>query len=352
MTSTLSFAVDSAEGKFHPHEITRRAVGDHDVEIDILYCGICHSDIHQAKNEWGSSKYPMVPGHEIIGKVAHVGSKVTHFKKGELAGIGCMVDSCRVCDQCKHHEEQFCEKGGAFTYNSTEMDKKTPTYGGYSQRIVVDQSFVIKVSDKFKKLDGVAPLLCAGITTFSPLHAHKSRVGPGKKVGIIGLGGLGHMGVKFAVSMGADVTVFSTSPSKEGDAKKLGAQHFVVSKDEKAMKALINTFDFFLDTVSAKHEIAPYINMLKTHGVFALVGAPAEPFALPGFPLIMQNKTITGSLIGGIKETQEMMDYCAEHNIVSEVEVIGFDKLEEAYDRTLKSDVKYRFVLDVATLKK
>jgi len=348
----LAYGVDSAEGKFHEMEIPRRPVGDHDVEIDILYCGICHTDIHQSRNEWGTSKYPMVPGHEILGTVTHVGSKVTKFQKGDLAGVGCLVDSCRECGSCKHHHEQYCSKGAAMTYNSTEMDKKTPTYGGYSSRLVCTEHFVIKVPKKFTKIEGVAPLLCAGITTYSPLHAHQDKVGPGKKVGIVGLGGLGHMGVKFAVAMGAEVTVFSTSPSKEADAKKLGATHFVITKEESAMKAVANTFDFILDTVSAKHEIAPYLTALATHGAISVVGAPAEPFALPAFPLIMGHKSISGSLIGGLKETQDMMDYCAEHNIVSDVEVIKMDRIEEAYDRTLKSDVKYRFVLDISSLKK
>lgn len=349
---TFAYGVESATDKLHPIEITRRNVGDNDVHLEVIYCGICHSDIHQARNEWGGSKYPMVPGHEILGRVVNVGSKVTKFKKGELGGIGCFVDSCRECELCKGHEENMCVKGCALTYNSTEMDKKTPTYGGYSTQIVADEHYIVKVPEKFTKLEGVAPLFCAGITTFSPLRAHQNKVGPGKKVGIVGLGGLGHMGVKFAVSMGADVTVFSTSPSKEGDAKKLGAQHFVISKDEKAMAAVAATFDLILDTVSAKHEVAPYITALKPHGVYAVVGAPPEPFPVNAFGIILGNKTIYGSGIGGIKETQEMIDYCAEHNIVSDVEVINADKLDEAYERTIKSDVKYRFVLDINSLKK
>jgi len=349
---TLAFAVDDAQGKFHPFNITRRNPGDHDVQVDILYAGICHSDIHQARNEWGNSKYPMVPGHEILGKVVKVGSKVTSFKVGDLAGIGCFVDSCRECNNCKNHEEQYCVKGNANTYNSFEMDKKTPTYGGYSTSIVVDEKYVLKISSKFTKLEGVAPLLCAGITTYSPLHAHKDKVQPGKKVGVLGLGGLGHMGVKIAAAMGAEVTVFSTSANKEADAKRLGAQKFVVTKDPAVFKDLANTYDFILDTVSAKHDIQPYVQLLKVHGAFMIVGAPPEPYTLSGMSLIFGNKIVGGSLIGGIKETQEMLDFCADHNIVSDVEVIGIDKVDEAYDRTVKSDVKYRFVIDINSLKK
>jgi uncharacterized zinc-type alcohol dehydrogenase-like protein len=349
--ATAAYGVDSPTGEFHPMTITRRNVGDSDVAIDIIYCGICHSDIHTARNEWSGTKYPVVPGHEIVGKVSSVGSKVSKFKVGDTVGIGCFVDSCRECENCKHHEEQFCSKGPSFTYNGTESDKKTPTYGGYSNYIVVNEGYVINIPTKFTHLEGVAPLLCAGITTYSPLNAHKDKVGPGKKVGIVGLGGLGHMGVKFAASMGAEVTVFSTSPSKEQDAKKLGAQHFVISKDQSAMDAVANTFDLILDTVSAKHDLIPYVKALKAHGVVAVVGAPPEPFAVASMNLIFGNKTIYGSLIGGIKETQEMIDYCAKHDIVSDVEVISVDKLHEAYERTMKSDVKYRFVIDIKSLK-
>jgi len=349
---TKAYAIDDPKGKFHPTEIKRREVGDSDVHIDITYAGICHSDIHNARNEWGGAKYPMVPGHEIVGKVVKVGSKVTKFKSGDIVGIGCFVDSCRECENCKNHEEQFCANGSALTYNSTEMDKKTPTYGGYSTQIVVDHDYVIKIHEKLTKLEGVAPLLCAGITTFSPLHRFKDHVEKGKKVGIVGLGGLGHMGVKIAAAMGADVTVFSTSASKEEDAKRLGAKHFVVSKDEKAMKEAAGTFDLILDTVSAKHPISGYISALKTHGVFAIVGAPPEPFELSSFALIGGNKTMSGSLIGGIKETQEMIDFCGEHGIYSDVEVINADKIDEAFDRIVKQDVKYRFVIDIESIRK
>jgi len=295
----------------------------------------------------------MVPGHEIVGKVVQVGAKVSKVKAGDLAGVGCLVASCRECGNCKNHVEQFCEKGVSFTYNGTEMDRKTVTQGGYSKYIVVDEHFVLRVSEKLKNnLAATAPLLCAGITVYSPLSHWKSHVGPGKKVAISGLGGLGHMGVKFAASFGAEVTVFSTSANKEQDAKKLGAHHFVISKDPEAMKKVAGTFDFILDTVSAQHEVAPLVAALKTNGVVVLVGAPPEPFKLASFGLIFGNKVVAGSLIGGLKETQEMLDYAADHGIVSEIELISADKLQEAYDRTVKSDVKYRFVIDVSTMKK
>jgi len=348
---TLAYGVDGPQDQFHPMKITRRNVGDCDVALEILFCGICHSDIHSARSEWHKGKYPMVPGHEILGKVVKVGSKVAKFKNGDLAGVGCIVDSCRKCPPCKNHEEHLCKEGAAFTYDSYEMDKKTFTYGGYSKFIVVDEHYVNKVSNKFTNLAGVAPLFCAGITTFSPLRAYQHKVGPGKKVGIVGLGGLGHMGVKFASSMGAEVTVFSTSPKKEADAKKLGATSFVVSTDNSAMKGVEGTFDFILDTVSAKHEIIPYMEALTSHGVLALVGAPPEPLLITAFSLIFGSKTLCGSLIGGMKETQEMIDYCADHNIVADVEVINVERIAEAYERTLKSDVKYRFVLDIAASK-
>jgi len=349
---TLGYGVNGAEDKVHSMEIHRRHVLDHDVEIDILYCGVCHSDIHQARNEWKNSIYPMVPGHEIVGKVSKIGSKVTKFDVGQLAGVGCFVDSCRECHECKDHQENFCEKGMTMTYNCYEKDKKTLTFGGYSSRIVVDENYVIKVSNKFTKLDAIAPLLCAGITCYSPLRAHPTKVAPGKKVGVIGLGGLGHMAVKFAVSMGADVTVFSTSSNKESDARRLGAKFFIISKDGEQMKKARGTLDFIIDTVSSTHDLMQYIDTLATHGVCCLVGAPSEPFSLPAVPLLFGNKTIFGSLIGGIKETQEMMDYCAEHDIVSDVEVITPDRIEEAFERTLKSDVKFRFVIDMKAAKK
>jgi len=349
--NTQGYAVDSAEGKFHPWEFTRREVGDNDIHIQILYSGICHSDIHTARSEWGKTKYPCVPGHEIVGKVVKVGSKVTKFKEGDHAGVGCFVDSCGDCKNCKNDEEQFCLKGPSMTYASTEQDKKTPTYGGYSNQIVVKSDYAIKVSEKFKSLEGVAPLLCAGITTYSPLHAYKDRV-VGKKIGVVGLGGLGHMAIKIAASMGADVTVFSTSDSKKADAMKFGAKNFVISKNEDEMKKVAGSLSFVLDTVAAPHDFSIYMAALETHGVLCFVGLSPDALKLPLFSVVGGNKSIAGSMIGGIKETQEMLDYCAEKQIVSDVEIIPFDKIDEAYERTIKSDVRYRFVLDTKTLKK
>jgi len=348
---TQAYAVDGPKDKFHPYQIERRNVGDNDILIEIAYAGICHSDIHSVREEWGSAKFPMVPGHEIVGKVTKVGSKVQKFKVGDVAGVGCFVDSCGECDHCKADVEQFCKKGASMTYNSTEQDKKTPTYGGYSTQIVIKENYAIKISEKLNKLEGVAPLLCAGITLYHPLNKHKAHVGKGKKVGIVGLGGLGHMGVKFAAAMGSEVTVFSTSPSKEEDAKKLGAHTFVVSKDEEAMKKIAGQYDLIIDTVAAKHPIAPYLSALKVDGIFHVVGAPPEPYEVSAFSLLAGNKSISGSMIGGIKETQEMIDYCAEHGIYADVEVINADQIDAAYDRVVKSDVKYRFSIDVNSIR-
>ena len=347
MLPARGYATHNTEAHFAPFAFERRDVGAKDILIEILYAGICHSDIHQAKGEWGNSIYPMVPGHEIVGRVTKVGAEVTKFKEGDIAGVGCFVDSCRTCVNCKDGFEQFCLVHCAQTYNSTEMDEKTPTYGGYSNNIVVDEAYALKVSAD-QNLEGVAPLLCAGITTYSPLRRFK--VGAGQKVGIVGLGGLGHMGVKLAASMGAEVTVFSTSPSKEEDAKKLGAHNFVISRDEAAMKNLSGQFDFILDTVSASHDLNAYLNLLKFQGAMVIVGIPDKPAEVHAFALVNNNRILAGSGIGGIPETQEMLDYCAEHNIVSDVEVISFDQIEEAYERTIKADVRYRFVLDLKTL--
>lgn len=347
MTKVNAYATTAAPSPLGPLTIERRAPGPHDVQIEILYCGVCHSDIHQARNEWGNSIYPMVPGHEIVGRITAVGDHVKKFKVGELAGVGCLVDSCQTCSQCAAGEEQFCENGSTGTYNSKDKNGEL-TYGGYSTQVVVDEKFTLHISEKLK-LDAVAPLLCAGITTYSPLRHWK--VGPGQKVAIIGLGGLGHMGVKLAAAMGAEVTVLSTSDNKEADAKRLGATHFVNSKNEEKMKALRSTFDFILNTVSAPNSYDMYLQLLKTDGAMVLVGAPPTPSAITGFSLIMQRRTLAGSLIGGIRETQEMLDFCAEHNIVSDVEVIPMDKINEAYERMLKNDVKYRFVIDMASLK-
>jgi uncharacterized zinc-type alcohol dehydrogenase-like protein len=289
----------------------------------------------------------MVPGHEIVGRVVAVGSDVTKFKVGELAGVGCFVDSCRACASCKSGEEQFCETHLSFSYNSTEQDQKTPTFGGYSSQIVVDEDYTLHVPENLP-LANAAPLLCAGITTFSPLR--RFGAGPGKKVGIVGLGGLGHMGVKFAVAMGAEVTVFSTSPSKEQDARRLGAHHFVVTKDPANLAALANQFDLILDAVSAPHDLNQYLELLKVDGTMVLVGAPEKPAEVSAFSLLLKRRRLAGSLIGGIRETQEMLDYCGEKNITSDVEIIPIQKIEEAYERTIKGDVRYRFVIDLKTL--
>jgi uncharacterized zinc-type alcohol dehydrogenase-like protein len=345
--ATRGYATHNSEAKFEPFEFTRREVGPKDILIDIQYCGICHSDIHQARAEWEPmtpSMYPMVPGHEIVGRVSQVGSEVTKFAVGDAAGIGCFVDSCRVCPACTTGIEQYCIKGSAQTYNSTEMDRKTPTYGGYSNKYVIDEQYALKVNAA-GDLSGVAPLLCAGITTYSPLK--RWGAGPGKKVAIAGLGGLGHMGVKIAAAMGAEVTVLSTSPSKEADARKLGATNFVNIKDAAATKAATGSFDIILDTISANHDYGTYLSLLGLNGVMVIVGVPTEPSPLNAFSLIGGNKVLAGSLIGGIPETQEMLDFCAANNIVSDVEVIKPDRIEEAYDRTVKADVRYRFVIDM-----
>ena len=347
MIQAKGYAVQGPESKFEPFNFERRELGASDVLIEIQYCGVCHSDIHQARNEWQNSVYPMVPGHEIVGRVSQTGAEVTKFKAGDAAGVGCFVDSCRECENCKQDVEQFCLVHCAQTYNSTEMDKTTPTFGGYSSQIVVDENYALKISAA-ENLAGVAPLLCAGITTYSPLK--RFNVGAGQKVGIVGLGGLGHMGVKLAVSMGADVTVFSTSPSKEEDARKLGAHNFVVTKEPENMKPLAGRFHFILDTVSAEHDLNMYLNLLKLNGAMVLVGVPEKPAAVHAFSLISNNRTLAGSGIGGIAETQEMLDYCAENNITSDVELISIQRIEEAYERTIKADVRYRFVIDMQSL--
>lgn len=347
MAITKAYAAKSANELLAPFDFSRREPRAHDVQIEILYCGVCHSDIHQVRGEWGNSTFPMVPGHEIVGRVISVGEHVTKFKVGDLAGVGCFVDSCRVCDSCKEGLEQYCEEGMVGTYNGVEKDG-TPTYGGYSTQIVVDEKYTLKISDKLP-LAGVAPLLCAGITTYSPLK--HVGVKKGDRVAVLGLGGLGHMAVKFAVAFGAEVTMLSSSPSKKADAEKLGAHHFALTSDAETMKSLENHFDTILNTVSAQHEYITYLNLLRTNGTMIVVGVPPAPISIHAFPLIMKRRSIIGSLIGGIKETQEMLDFCAEHQIVSEVEVINMDYINEAYERVLKSDVRYRFVIDMASLK-
>ena len=347
MPRTRGYATEGPSDPLKPFEFDRRDPGPNDVVIEILFCGICHSDIHQARNEWENATYPMVPGHEIVGRVTKTGAAVTRFAAGDIAGVGCFVDSCRRCASCNDGEEQYCENHLALTYNGTEMDEVTPTFGGYSSQIVVDEKYALKVRAD-QPLANVAPLLCAGITTYSPLK--RWGAGPGKRVGVVGLGGLGHMGVKIASAMGAEVTVFSTSPSKEADARELGAHHFVVTRDPAALEPLVKRYDMILDCVSANHDINLYLNMVKRDGTLVLVGAPETPLAVGAFPLIMSRRQLAGSLIGGIRETQEMLDFCAEHGFAADVEKIGIDRVNEAYDRTIKGDVRYRFVIDMATL--
>lgn len=347
MITTKSYAAQDNKSPLAPWTFERREVGPHDVQFDIQYCGVCHSDLHQIKDDWFPGIFPMVPGHEIVGRVIKVGEHVKKFKVGDIAGTGCMVDSCRECENCQKDLEQYCLKGSSQTYNGLEQDGKTPTYGGYSNTIVVNEDFVLHVSDKLN-LAAVAPLLCAGITTYSPLRHWK--VGKGHKLAVLGLGGLGHMAVKFGVSFGAEVTVLSTSPSKEQDARKLGAHNFVVTTDEAQLKAARNSFDFILDTVSAEHDLNLYLSLLKTDGTHICVGVPSKPSPIAAFSLLGGRKSLAGSGIGGIAETQEMLDYCAEHGIVSEIEMIDIKNIQNAYDRMLKGDVRYRFVIDMATL--
>lgn len=347
MPTVKAYATQSATSPLAPFSIDRRNPGPEDIEIDILYCGICHSDIHQARSDWWPSIYPMVPGHEIVGRVVAKGANVSKFKEGDLVGVGCFIDSCRTCPSCLAGEEQYCDTGMNGTYNGYEKDGKTPTYGGYSKKIVVDHNYVLKVAEHLP-ITGVAPLLCAGITTYSPLR--KWNVKKGDRVGIIGLGGLGHMAVKLAAAFGAEVTVFSTSPHKEAEAKAMGAHDFVVSKDEDAMNRKAGYYDLLLNTISAFNDYNAYLNLLKLDGSMVLVGAPSQPVPVSGFSLILKRRTLAGSLIGGIRETQEMLDFCAEHNIVSDVEVIAANQINEAYERILKSDVRYRFVIDCSTI--
>lgn len=347
MTPTKAYAAQSAKDQLKPFEISRREPGPHDVQFDIMYCGVCHSDLHQARNEWHGTTYPIVPGHEIVGRVTKVGAKVSKFREGDLAAVGCLVDSCRECDCCKQGLEQFCRNGSTGTYNGKDKVSGGMTYGGYSKRIVVDESFVLKVPGNLP-VEKVAPLLCAGITTYSPLRHWK--VGKGHKVAVVGLGGLGHMAVKFAASFGADVTMLSTSASKEQDARHLGAHHFALTKDPEQMKALAGSFDFIIDTVSAPHNYNDYLNLLNVNGVMICVGVPPTPAEILGFNLLRNRRSIAGSSIGGLPETQEMLDYCGAHNITPDVEMIKMDYINEAYERMLKGDVKYRFVIDMASL--
>ncbi|MDE8343993.1 MAG: NAD(P)-dependent alcohol dehydrogenase [Acidocella sp.] len=347
MFACVGYAAASASAPLGRHEFQRRTPGPTDIRIDILYCGVCHSDLHTVRGEWGGTVYPCIPGHEIVGRVVATGTEVNGFKPGDLAGVGCLVDSCRSCSACREGLEQYCENGFIGTYNGPDKHTGGVTLGGYSKSIVVDQAFVLKIRQT-ENLAAIAPLLCAGITTYSPLRHWK--VGPGQKVGVVGLGGLGHMGVKLAHAMGAEVTLFTTSPGKEADARRLGAAHVVISRDPAAMQAVSGGFDFILDTVAADHDVNPLLNLLKRDGTMVQVGAPDKPLAVAPFSLIFKRRNFAGSLIGGLPETQEMLDFCAEHHITADIELIRMDQIEAAYARMLKSDVKYRFVIDMATL--
>jgi uncharacterized zinc-type alcohol dehydrogenase-like protein len=343
-----AWGAQSATDALAPLSIQRREPSPSDVVIDILYCGVCHSDLHMVRNEWNMAVYPVVPGHEIVGRVVRVGKEVTKFREGDLAAVGCMVDSCRTCPNCLRGLEQYCVKFPILTYNSEDKHLGGMTYGGYSESIVVDEAFVLRVSQKLNPA-AAAPLLCAGITTYSPMRHWK--VGPGQKVGVVGLGGLGHMAVKFAHALGAHVVLFTTSPGKKDDGLRLGADEVVVSKDADQMARQASSFDFILDAVSAQHDINAYLSLLRLDGTLVLVGAPEKPLPVNAFNLLMPRRSFAGSGIGGIPETQEMLDFCAEHGIVSDVEMIGIQQINEAYERLLKGDVKYRFVIDMASLK-
>lgn len=347
MPATKAYAAHSASSPLAPFSFERRDPKATDVQIDILFCGVCHSDLHTVRDEWGGTKFPCVPGHEIVGRITKTGREVKKFREGELAAVGCLVDSDHTCENCREGLEQFCQGGATFTYNSVDQHTGGVTYGGYSKSIVVDQSFVLRISDKLD-LAATAPLLCAGITTYSPMR--KWKVGKGQKIGVVGLGGLGHMAVKFGAAFGAGVVLFTTSPGKTEDAKRVGAHEVVLSRDEDEMKKHANSFDFIIDTVSAKHDLNAYMALLKRDGVMTLVGVPPEPVPLEAFSLIAPRRILTGSLIGGLPETQEMLEFCADHGITSDIEMISIDKINEAYERMLKSDVKYRFVIDMASL--
>jgi alcohol dehydrogenase (NADP+) len=346
---TQAYAAQSADTPLAPLAIERRAPGPRDVQIDIAYCGVCHSDLHTVRSEWPGTKYPCVPGHEIVGRISAVGDDAGGFAVGDVVGVGCLVGSCKRCASCDEGLEQYCENGFVATYNGPTGDPPGHTLGGYSQRIVVDRDFVLRIRHPADQLAAVAPLLCAGITTYSPLR--RWGVGPGKKVGIVGIGGLGHMGIKLAAAMGARVVAFTTSPSKRQDALDLGAHEVVVSRDADAMQAHAGSFHFILDTVAASHDLDAYTGLLRRDGTLCLLGVPAEGHPSPSvFPLVFGRRAIAGSLIGGLPETQEMLDFCAEHGIVSEIEMIDADAIETAYERMLRSDVKYRFVIDIASM--
>jgi len=347
MRNTKAYAAVNATAPLAPFTFPSRDPGPEEIQIQIQYCGVCHTDVHQARNEWQGTTYPCVPGHEIVGRVAKAGARVKKFKEGDLAAVGCMVDSCRECEPCKAGLEQLCEAGPTWTYNSPDKKHGGTTYGGYADNIVMDEAFALRVP-KSLDLAAAAPLLCAGITTYSPLRRWK--VGKGQKVGVVGLGGLGHMALKLANAFGANVVLFTTSPGKTADAIRLGAKEVVISKNEAEMQKHANSFDFILDTVAAQHNVNAYLNLLKRDATLTLVGAPAQPLPVDAFSLIHKRRQFAGSLIGGIAETQEMLNFCAEHGIVSDIELIPIQKINEAYDRLLKSDVKYRLVIDMKSL--
>jgi len=350
MYPTYGYAARDAASPLAPFEFQRRDLRELDVRIDVLFCGVCHSDLHQARNEWHNTMYPVVPGHEIVGRVAEVGKGVTKYKVGQLVGVGCLVDSCRTCPSCAEGLEQYCENGWVGTYNGNDRVSGDVTYGGYSTQLVVDEAFVLRVPENLDAA-AAAPLLCAGITTYSPLRTWGA--GPGKKVGIVGLGGLGHMGVKLAHAMGAHVVLFTTSPSKIEDGKRLGADEVVISKDPEQMAKHANSFDLIVNTVAAQHDLNPFIELLRRDGTMTLVGAPEHDHPSPQvFNLIMKRRRLAGSLIGGIAETQEMLDFCGKHGITSDIEMIKMQDINNAYERMLKSDVKYRFVIDLDSLRK
>jgi uncharacterized zinc-type alcohol dehydrogenase-like protein len=347
MHRTPAYAAMTAGAPLAPFSIERRAPDAHDVLIDILYCGVCHSDIHQVRDEWGGSIFPMVPGHEIVGRVAQVGAHVTRFKVGDAVGVGCFVDSCRECGPCHAGEEQYCDQGMTGTYNSLERETKQPTYGGYSTRITVNENYVLRIPESLP-LDRAAPLLCAGITTWSPLR--KWNVGPGSRVGVIGLGGLGHMAVKLAAGLGAEVTVLSRTADKAADAKALGADRLLVSSDPAAMKAAASSFDLIIDTVPVKHDLTPYLPLLDVDGTLVIVGQIGGLPESTTVPYVMGRRRVAGSPIGGIRETQELLDFCARKNILPDVEMIRMDEINEAWERMARSDVRYRFVIDMSSL--
>lgn len=348
MDTVKAYGNHSAIENLVPLNIQRRALGSSDVQIDILYCGVCHSDIHTAREEWGKSQYPVVPGHEIVGKVIGVGSDVTRFKIGDSVGVGCLVDSCQHCDSCSEGLEQYCENGATFTYGSPDKFLGGHTFGGYSEKIVVDEKFVLRIPDNLD-LSKVAPLLCAGITTWSPLRHWNIK--KGEKVGVIGLGGLGHMGIKFAHALGAKVVMITTSPEKGNDAKLLGADEILLSTNKEEMKKHANSFDFLLNTIPVGHDADPYISLLKRDATMVIVGAVEPMKGVNGGFLIRNRRSVAGSLIGGLPETQEMLDFCGKHNVLPEIEMVNIQKINEAWDRVVKSDVKYRFVIDMQSLK-